>query len=295
MKRPLATVISTAALAITPMAVAHAEPEPTTGVETGVTEDQWMAVLVEFDYADADRGFRAQQELRAEMWDINPPFNGMSLREAVSKEGLTTKEQYVNGFSLDYNLSHKRPSGVDCAWALNSPRLKSESTATINGESPMGANLPAGNPSITQAVKQPWGYGELNELRAADGQWTMNSGHLHTSLNPQVKFHGFALVKQLQDNRGTNYVATVFSTTALTGGDQPLPKGRNLQNLYRAAVQGETPTGIQDFVMPTSGFHSISGFLGGENHKVVLGIIGFLIGLGLLAALFGDFQLQFGF
>lgn len=326
MKRTLATVISTVAIAISPMAVANAAPAPVTGVETTVNEDQWVAVPAEFDYAAAEAGFQAQKELRAEMWDINPPFNGIPLRQAAANAGMNTKEQYVNGFKLDYKLSkiavqrsaeqinglsHKRPSGTDCAWnGGNSSCLESAWTATINGQQAWGENIAAGNKDIKTAVKQSWGHGELAALRATNGNRGANNGHLHSALNPENKYHGFGLVKQLEDTSYRYYATALFSSTPLTGGDQPLQKGAQRLNLYRAAVKGETPTGIQDFKEPgptlpglpdlpslpdlgdMSSLEGITGSLEGEGSEAVMGIIGLLAGVGILVALLGGISGQ---
>lgn len=309
MCKRLMAVIATLATAITPMAIANAVPEPTTGVETLVGPDQWVGVPVEFDYAAADEGFQAQRQLRAEMWDINPPFEGKPLRVAAAEAGMTTKDAYVNGFKLDYNLSkiavqrsvaqvrglmHARPSGTDCAWVAGSDCLEEEKTATINGQGGWGNNLAAGTAATTirQSVLQSRGHGELAFLRAANGVFNTNNGHLYQALNPQNKFHGFGMVKRLDSSKYTYYSATTFGWNATTGGTTPLKKGVQRVTIYRAAVKGERPTGT---TTPTNPTNPLPGNIGdvlqsseGSNSAQIFGVIAGLVSLvGLIAAIFG--------
>ncbi|WP_288813751.1 hypothetical protein [uncultured Corynebacterium sp.] len=289
------------------MAIANAAPEPTTGVETLVGPDQWVGVPVEFDYAAADEGFQAQRQLRAEMWDINPPFEGKPLRVAAAEAGMTTKDAYVNGFKLDYNLSkiavqrsveqinglsHLRPKGSKCAGTVNDPCFANEDTATISGQGGWGNNLAAGRATIQESVLQSWGRGELAALKTANGIFNDKNGHLYQALNPQNKFHGFGMVKRLDSSKYTYYSATTFGWSATAGGTTPLKKGVQRVTIYRAAVKGEKPTGT---TTPTNPTNPLPGNIGdvlqpseGSSSGQIFGIVAGLVSVvGLIAAIFG--------
>lgn len=307
MRKRLMAVIATLATAVTPMAIANAAPEPTTGVETLVNPDQWVGVPVEFDYAAADEGFQAQRQLRAEMWDINPPFKGKPLRVAAAEAGMKTKDAYVNGFKLDYNLSkiavqrsveqvrglmHARPTGTNCAWTDNNKCLANEGTATINGQGGWGNSLAAGRATIRESVLDAWGHGELAALRTANGFFDGPSGHLHQAINPENKYQGFGLIRRLDGSGYKYYSATTFGWNATTGGTTPLKKGVQRVTIYRAAVKGERPTGT---TTPTNPANPLPGNLGdvlqssdGSNSAQIFGVIARLVSLvGLIAAIFG--------
>ena len=40
-----------------------------------------------------------------------------------------------------------------------------------------------------------WGKGEEKALRASSGQWTQQNGHVHTLINPELRYFGFGYVK----------------------------------------------------------------------------------------------------
>lgn len=276
MRRPLTALTLGTALVFSPMAIANAAPEPTTGVETLVDENQWVAVPAEFNYAEALKGYHAQRKLRAEMWDLNVPFqtdsapHARTIREAAAAANMPTKEAYVNGFRLDYGLSriavqraaesvagnimHRRPTGTHCAFVNNNSCLAEESTATINGEGGWGMNLGLSqgrqNESIVDSVLGGWGHGELQALKNSRGKWTGESGHLYQALNPENTYHGFGLVRIHSHGKTYYSAATTFGHRPTTNGHKPLPDGLVSTNLYRAAVQGERPTGRIAFNNP---------------------------------------------
>lgn len=142
-----------------------------------------------------EEALTAMRELREEMWDLNPWFDGKKLQDAVKAAGFQGKADYAQALEWDNELEayavqrsvevsyvwdHKRPDGSD---ALDTAPEK------VHGE-----NLSMGYPTVTAAIKQSWGYGELDALNATQGflskQGQKVNGHLHNQLNPRFKSFG---------------------------------------------------------------------------------------------------------
>lgn len=99
-RRFLVALTATAVVTAGLPAVAVADPEPTTGVELVVGQDQFVGRKVSYDpAAGVKEGAAALQELRGHMWDQNPPFfepslKGSTLQEVARSAGFNTKQEY---------------------------------------------------------------------------------------------------------------------------------------------------------------------------------------------------------
>lgn len=158
------------------------------------------------------------RRLRGEMWDKNPPYNSSTLRQEAARYGLTSKEAYVNAISWDVELEKKAiQRAVEAGLVANHIRPDG-SGYDIGFE-----NLAWGY-SVTSAVYNGWGIGELDALIAAKGAFTYDNGHLHNQLNPNLKSFAVASV------RGTT--AQALDWKAPTN-----PAGTNLTGNYVVPVK----------------------------------------------------------
>ncbi|MDO5032563.1 CAP domain-containing protein [Corynebacterium sp.] len=254
MRSRLFAVFTAAALAMAPLQ-ASADPAPVTGVEINHPLSQAVAVKATFDFNDGRVGFDAARQLRGEMWDINPLWNGQRLREAASSHGLNTKQKYMDALIYDAGLSkiavqraveaskkfeHARTANNYCQ--LGAPSAcRAEATATINGRGGWGNNLAAGYGSMRATVLDGWGHGELAALNAANGRFNGANGHLYQLLNPDNRYMGFGFVSVPGSTYGTAAASTFANgPTTVTSA----PAGRQTVYLYRAAEGAERPTGI---------------------------------------------------
>lgn len=264
-QRNLAALGVAATLASYPL-TAQAVPEPTTGVELNHPLTATVGVPVAFDFAYGEEGFAALKELRAEMWDKNPPFKrelwlpgntretiGPNLRDVAKHYGYSTKDEYVNSLVYDHGhtriavqraverggpvIGHSRPYNSACE--LPAGTCWPEETATINGVG--GIQNLGYDPYRTRMsaiVKKGWGGpAEYQGLLAADGKLDGNGGHLWHLLNPEVTHWGFATV--YIDNEAY-MAASMGKPTGVTS----YPRGFQQTVVYRAAHEHETPTGI---------------------------------------------------
>lgn len=246
-------------------AVANAAPDPTTGVELNHPIEASVGVAAAFDFADGEDGFRALKELRANMWDKNPPFQGprggTTLRESAATFGYHSKDAYVNAIRYDHGHSkiavqrsveaaklwdHARPYNSQCTltgydWD-GKHMCAAEKSATVNGIGGMQnlAKTTAKKESLRSVVLDQWGgREEYNHLLRANGRFNDGNGHLWQFLNPENTYWGLGIVVT---NSGT--------TSAASMGRQPTgitsyETGRQVQYIYRAADGNERPTGLR--------------------------------------------------
>lgn len=235
------------ALTVVPLQTANAEPAPVTGVELGTTLAGSVAVNSRFDFTDAYTiGLPELKKLRGEMWDINPPFDGVPLRQAAAAAGLTTRDAYVNAVAIDANLTRiavQRAAEQPLGGLTHDRAVR----ATIDGRTASGEVLSGGR-DMKGAISKGWGHGELAALRATNGHWSDKNGHLHILLNPKNRYYGFGHVNVYAGGKFYDYSAGVSSRSAL--GGTAVPKGKQSLNLYRPAAAGERPTGLVDYKEP---------------------------------------------
>lgn len=288
-------------LSLVPAAPAFADPAPETGVETNVASSNWVAVPAEFNYADAQNSaLPALKQLRGEMWDSNVPYNGSTLQAVAKSKGLNTRDAYVNAVKIDRDansialqraaeqlpnsLSHSRPvRDADCQ-KQSVAVCKDAFSATVNGKRVKGENLAMspvrdGMP-LSDAVSKSWGHGELAALKAAKGEWNTDNGHLHNLLNPDNKLFGFAGINSYsKKGKWQSFAANVVVSGTHVAENRPDKLVET--NLYRAAVKGETPTGVVEYEKPSQ-----SGL--GATAQKVLSVLGIVLGIaGVLAAIYG--------
>ena len=269
--RITAALISTASIAalttgLITAPVALAAPDPTTGVELNHPTSQFVATEVTVDFADSrTEGIKALKEYRSRAWDLNLPFDGSPIRQQAAKVGLTSKSAYVNAVQSDGGLTriavqraaensytggitHTRPYNNSCE--LGSAKECGNSfSAKYKGHQGWSENL-AKNPKnegIGSMIVNQWGKGEESALKASNGFWNGDDGHLHQLINPNFRYYGFGYV------RGTDNAYTGASTASNSSIEADnLPAGRHTVTLYRAATPGEKPTGIVTNTKPST-------------------------------------------
>lgn len=260
-----------------PGAVAHAEPEPTTGVELNHPLTHAVAVDVTYDPLEPERiGLPALMELRARMWDRNPwfvaghkygetkaPYSGR-LRDVAREHGSATKEEYVNSVVIDGELNkialqraveetrhgtltHQRPYNESC-YFLGQSRGEQQCSSAFSARTASGYHGMAENGGTSSdlealIVDQWGGRKEYDALNAAGGQSNAHNGHLHTLIDPAKRYHGFGRAVALVNGRA---VVRTYSQAAYdrSGKLYQYSPGTYRQYIYRAADKGERPTGI---------------------------------------------------
>lgn len=280
----LATGLVTAAPAL-------ADPDPTTGVELNVSTSQFKAVPVTFDFSDSrTKGIPALKDYRARAWDLNLPYDGMSIRQQAAKHGLNSKEAYVNAVQADGGfariaiqraaensdkgaISHSRPTNSTCQLSDRS-KCAHVSSATYQGKGSWAEILAkhSNNVGIRSMIIDQWGKGEEKALRASSGQWTQQNGHVHTLINPELRYFGFGYVK---GSDGWFTGAGFGSNSPITSDN--LPGGNRTVNLHRAALANETPTGIVSGTpkpKPSKNPGGSNNEPGGQNNPGGLGVQG---------------------
>lgn len=166
----------------------------------------------------------ALKKLREEMWDINPNYNGKKLQEVAKEAGLTTKELYATGMKWDQTLEKKAIQRATESSIIAAHKRLDLSQYDIGYE-----NLAWGY-SVESAIVNGWGYGELDSLNTAKGEFNADNGHLHTQLNPYLLSFGVANINGVtagvynradsKDLNGTdltgNYAVTLKVANELT-------------------------------------------------------------------------------
>ena len=244
MRTRLIAATTAAATALTLAPFAAADPAPVTGVELNQPADQVIAVEAKFNLtSDQETAMRELRKLRGDMWDRNVPFDGVPLRTAAAKQGLTSRQAYVDAAQYDAGLSrialqrgaeaakffrHQRPYNSTCT--NNCGDIK---TATYKGKAAPGENLHSVG-SMGKAM-QDWGYGEVGALVRANGQFNSGNGHLHNLIDPRMRAYGFASVVTAEGE------ASVTSTCGVGAGSDRIEGAQNTV-LHRPANGGEKPS-----------------------------------------------------
>lgn len=261
MKRKLAVATATVLSLAFPTAIANAAPDPTTGVELGVSQSQFSALQAQFNPSLArTEGLRAVRQLREEMWNLNPYLSvngstGTKLRDVVQAKGWS-KTDYISNVSIDSDLTwmaiqraseqvhrfepaHTRPNGGSI-W-----------DATRNGRHSNGEILMTGTGvTLSDAIVKYWGHGELRALNASKGEANAQSGHLHTLINPENTYYGFGRVSGRKNGQGS--VDTVIAGLSGVAPAKALANESNTPNktyntwLYNAAGDRRDVTGVKD-------------------------------------------------
>ena len=257
-KRFLLTVSTVGLMTAGLSAVANAAPDPTTGVELNVDENQFVAGKATFDPGQGrTEGLAAIKELRAYMWEKNPPYRGYDfeyqrytgrLQDAVRAEGMT-KEQYLD-VRADENLNwiaiqrayengtlfgHDRPNGLD------------SKTAVRPGVTAPLESVSVGRNNMRNAIVDGLGKGELQALINLGGKFGQDpksdshSGHLMHLIHPRHKNFGVGKV-YVPGSIYKDHIVVVSSNDALVPDNTP--SGQRTTTLYRAPKPGEKPTGI---------------------------------------------------
>ncbi|WP_342318708.1 hypothetical protein [Corynebacterium mayonis] len=268
--------------------VAGAAPDPTTGVELNVGEDRFVAGAFSFNpSAGTTEGARALKELRSYMWDENPQFRGFkednyegTLRDAARKEGITTKEQYLN-ISVDQDLNWiaiQRASEVTAYMAHKRPDGSQSTTATRNGRSLLMESLAVGTRNLDSTVVQNWGKRQLPNLIANQGRATAYNTDLIHMIHPRHTVWGFGAV----ENRSRSGFAAVTGNTLVTPGSA---NGEKVSRyLHRAATESDTPTGVKTGTPPAQDTQAPLSSGAVLNPAIIILIAAIPILLSLLAA-----------
>ena len=244
MRTRLIAATTAAATALTLAPFAAADPAPVTGVELNQPADQVIAVEARFNLtSDQETAMRELRKLRGDMWDRNVPFDGTTLRQAAAKQGLTSRQAYVDAAQYDAGLSrialqrgaeaaeffrHQRPYNSTCT-----TNCGAITTATYKGKAAPGENLHS-VASMGKAM-QDWGYGEVNALVRANGHFNNGNGHLYNLLSPRMRYYGFASVVTAEGE------ASVTSTCGVGAGSEGIAGEQNTV-LHRPANRGEKPS-----------------------------------------------------
>ncbi|MDK7049529.1 MULTISPECIES: G5 domain-containing protein [Aerococcus] len=164
--------------------------------------------------------------------DETVPFAGTSLKDYVTKQGLT-KEQYINDIRYDRmnekdayiraeetaihgKLDHKGPDGV--------------SEPQYHNSNAWGENLSFGRNSV-EADFEAWTTAELPALKSANGKFTGENGHLYQILNPfNISFGYGRFSKNAPGVDASKYKNAYDPISALTlsmkPGDTDYPAGK---------------------------------------------------------------------
>lgn len=272
MKRPLSRIfvpLTTSALVLGGLSGgAHADPDPSTGVELNVPTSQFVGVPTTFNPSDAETvGLEALKQLRGSMWDRNVPFEGTTLQQAAAAKGINSRDAYINNTFIDggytrialtraieeYPLTnsaidapHERPTNDTCQLTDCTPFI----TATIDGKVWYGGEVLAGGPDLRTAILTLWGENELPALKATSGRFstgvdgTPTNGHLHNLINPSFRYFGFADITV----NGSRIQVGEVSTMAYVPGT--MNNATVSGTLYRSAKDGETATGVNGTPVP---------------------------------------------
>lgn len=155
------------------------------------------------------------KEIRAYMYDNNVPYDGGTLQDAAKEAGFATRDAYINSAIVSEGLSKiaiQRAAETATHGYIAHKRANDSDiyTAEINDKFSFNGEIIAWYGSMSSAF-DGWSYGELEDLKASNGFWNMNNGHLHNLINPHNITFGFAefetkyLKVQLGVSSGSNY------------------------------------------------------------------------------------------
>ncbi|KAA8722496.1 hypothetical protein [Corynebacterium phocae] len=307
--RVVSAAIASALVLSSPAAVLAA-PAPVTGVETHVSTDSLVAVPARVNFADAETiGLPALKKIRSEMWDINPPWDHMPLREAAGHEGLDTKEKYVNAVAIDPELTKLAvqrsaefiPAGGHRYGGLvhTRPFIECSAACLPPSDIPSSENLALakndfGN-AMYDAIYHQWGHRELKNLQRRDGAFALDSGHLYNLLDPTRRWYGFGSPMVYID--GKWYGSSAAVATSFPLGNSVLEDKEIRDNLYRSALKGETPTGIIAYTEPPepSEDDHYQEDRGSSASNVIGIIVGIISLLAVVAKVVSPYMHRFGF
>ena len=144
------------------------------------------SVIVEVDLNQTQVKQEAEKylnQLRGEMWDINPFFHGLKLQDYCAQHfDIHTKEDYINHF----------------IWDLDTEKMAILRAIEMNTEQKLSHTRPYGNLStlesiawgydVKSAILNGWGHSELEALNDANGFFSYGGGHLRHLLDPNYRF-----------------------------------------------------------------------------------------------------------
>lgn len=169
--------------------------------------------------------------------DASTLFNGESLKEYVTKQGLS-RDQYVNGIaytSSNQNIAYERATATAKHGMMG--HFNADGTEFIfNGG--WRENLAWGANATPEYSFGLWVTNEIEHLKAANGNLNSENAHLHQILDPANTTFGFGKVK----GRSGGEVSTlVISKEAVsyTPAESSAPE-------VSPAVNGEAPTAEND-------------------------------------------------
>lgn len=168
--------------------------------------------------------------LRKDMYARNPKFNGQPLQDYLRAKGITSSEQYATLPKWDDALER-----IAIQRAVETGVHKKYSHIRVNGEAPLEAVDQATGTRMQSEIIQ-WGYGmtdaltqsnafaygELNALNDVNGYSNNNNGHLHTLLDPDYRYYGFASIGRPDFPYGRVTLGVASSTTRTTSNGSGL-------------------------------------------------------------------------
>ncbi len=211
-----------------------------TGVDLGMNSNSMItSKFYTLDQQSAKDALEDIKTIRSEMWDDNVKFNGTTIRQAACSEGLETKSEYVN--AVKWNSALERIAiqrGVETAQhgQIAHKRVNSESVFTAVYEDTIyNAESLAWGASISHSVLELWGRNEKAALNSSNGYVNSNNGHLHTLLNPKLKFYGLCYLPSVRTDCEANGISTNYYKIATLAGAQAIFNG----NENSAGIDGE--------------------------------------------------------
>ncbi|AMB99064.1 hypothetical protein AWM75_03185 [Aerococcus urinaehominis] len=190
------------------------------------------------------------QTTRSTMYDDpSIPFEGQTLQTYVTNQGLT-KDQYVNGISYDTAVEQtaQRRAQETAAHGQINHTADGVNPATYNDSSAWGENLAFGTSLSVGSSFDMWVDKEVAPLKAANGHFNFDNGHLYQILNPANKSFGYGQVSggpygqvsalALSQKQGPGQVGQNQPTTPANTGNQ----GTAPTTPANTGNQGTTPT-----------------------------------------------------
>ncbi len=218
-----------------------------TGVNLGMNSNSIVAQkFYTVDQQSAKLALEDIKTIRREMWDANVKFNGSTIRQAACSEGLETKSEYVN--AIKWNSALERIAiqrGVETAQhgQIAHRRVNSENVFTaVYKDTMYNAESLAWGASISYSVLELWGRNEKTALNSNNGYANHDNGHLHTLLNPKLKFYGMCYLPSVRTDCEANGISTNYYKIATLAGAQAIFNGNqnsagiNGENIFKMAI-----------------------------------------------------------
>lgn len=178
-----------------------------------ITLDQQKVV------ADAMPALRA---LRGKAWDLNPPFRPYGetvsyyLQDYLQRNNVTSRQQYMDSVTWDQGIERA------AVLRLAETAINGMDHERPNGAGGFGAENLASSGSLNYAITNQWGA-ELDDLIAANGEWTPSDGHVHNLLGLSRWRHAYA---------GRNGMSVALMQSGTPGPTTPT----NWKGTYRIPV-----------------------------------------------------------